>query len=228
MARYDGFSTEPLYLQIRKLLAERNTGGIWRPDAMLADGQDQRRKHLDILDKSPLRLRLRSQGQGTFVAARVSKEPAAWFGKTGKGMGAPIVGGAQLLAQMRGAATAVERERLQLNSGEMVLRTTRLSREQGRAFMYETAFLALGRFPGLEGADVGNYAILAIARRCGVRLNRARERITVVQASPEVASHLGVAPQSPLLKLDRVILAASGEPVEWRVSLCHLRDCSEV
>lgn len=134
----------------------------------------------------------------------------------------------QLLAQARGAATAVERERLQLNCGQMVLRTTRLRRERGRVFMYETAFLAIDRFPGLTGADVGNYTILAIARRCGVRLMQARERISVVQALSEVARRLDVAPQSALLKLDRVILAASGEPVEWRVSLCHLRDGSKV
>jgi GntR family transcriptional regulator len=228
MARHDRLSTEPLYLQIRKLLAEHSAGGIWRPDATPADEQDRRRKHLDILDKSPLRLRLRHQGRGTSVAGPGFKEPWARLGKTGKRTGETIVGGVQLLAQAKGAATAVERERLQLNCGQMVLRTTRLRRERGRAFMYETAFLALDRFPGLAGADVGNYAILAIARRCGVRLLQARERVSVVQALPEVARRLDVAPQSALLKLDRVILAASGEPVEWRVSLCHLRDGSKV
>jgi DNA-binding GntR family transcriptional regulator len=228
MARHDRLSTEPLYLKIRKLLAKRSACGIWRPDAMLADEQDRRRTPVEILDKSPLRLRLRRQGRGTSVAGRGFKEPWARLGKTEKGMEAPIVGGVLLLAQARGEATTVEWKQLQLSCGEMVLRTTRLRREQGRAFMYETAILALGRFPGLADADVGNYAIVEIARQSGVRLMRARERISVVQALPEVARRLGVVPRSALLKLDRVILAAGGEPVEWRVSLCPLRDGDKI
>ncbi len=223
MPRRDRLSTEPLYFQIRKLLAERSAGGIWRPDAVLASEQDLARKYSDLLDKAPLRRHWR----GRLVAGRASKEPAMRLGKAGNGMGAQIIGGVQLLGQTRGAATAIERERLQLISGEMVLRTTRLRRDRARVFMYETAFLALGRLPGLDGADVGSYEISALARRCGVRLAQARERIAVAQAAPEVASHLDVAPLSPLLKLDRVIFTTGGQPVEWRVGLCHLRDSGE-
>jgi GntR family transcriptional regulator len=88
--------------------------------------------------------------------------------------------------------------------------------------MYEEACLAASQLPGLDGADAGNYAVSALAQRHGLHLANATERVSLVEASPEVAVQLGVAPQTPLLRLDRVVFAMDGRPVEWWVGLCHL------
>lgn len=224
------FLTEPLYLQVRNLLAERIAAGFWAPGAMLPNEQELARelgvsagtvrKALDRLEKD--RLLLRRQGRGTFIADQASQELRVRFSNIRNTAGQRIVGELQLLSQTKGSASAIEQERLQLDPGEAVLRTTRLRRDRGRLFMYEEACLAASRLPGLEGADVGNYSISALAQRCGVHLANANERVTLAKASPEVAGQLGIAPQTPLLKLDRVVSAMSGLPVEWRVALCHL------
>ncbi len=130
-------------------------------------------------------------------------------------------GGVQLLSQTMGPATEVEQERLQLAAGGMVLRTTRVRRFGTRVLMYEICRLAVGRLPGLEVADAGNYDICELARRHGTLLGPAQEHATVVPVFAEAASRLCVAPQTPLLQLDRVIFVASGQPVEWRIGLCR-------
>jgi GntR family transcriptional regulator len=46
----------------------------------------------------------------------------------------------------------------------------------------------------------------------------AEQSITVGLASDEIAEHLGCKPRSPLLRIDRVYLSTTGEPVELAVS----------
>lgn len=69
--------------------------------------------------------------------------------------------------------------------------------------------------------DVGDYNIIALARRHGVDLGRACERATLVDAPPEVAGLLDVAPGASLLRLDRVVFTVGAVPLEWRVGLCR-------
>ena len=137
-------------------------------------------------------------------------------------MGADAKGSIQLLSQTRGEATTSERNRLQLPARERVARTTRLRLHESRAIMYEKACLAIARFSGLESEDVGNYDILGLANRHSVALGPTHERATVEEASAEEARRLGIAPQTPVLKLDRIIFARDGLPIEWRVGVCHL------
>ena len=42
-------------------------------------------------------------------------------------------------------------------------------------------------------------------------------------APPIPRVELAYAP-TPLLKLDRIVYAIDGRPIEWRVASCHLRD----
>jgi DNA-binding GntR family transcriptional regulator len=71
--------------------------------------------------------------------------------------------------------------------------------------------------------EIGACDILSLARRCGIRLAHARERLSVVAAGPEVAHHLGVDRHVPLVRLDRVVFAVTGEPLEWRVAMHRSR-----
>jgi GntR family transcriptional regulator len=129
----------------------------------------------------------------------------------------------ELLGQTSGAADAFEQTRLQLTPGEAVLRTRRLRYERGRPFSYEEACLAMSRFPGLaSGGSVGDYRIAALAQSCRVPLGRACEQVSSAEATSDIAKRLGVAPGHKLLRLDRVIFAAEGRPVEWQVALCRL------
>jgi GntR family transcriptional regulator len=226
------FSIEPLYLQVRNLLAQRIASGVWAPGSMLPNEMELARelgvspgtvrKALDSLESD--RLVLRRQGRGTSVVDQASGEVAVRFSNIRTGGGRRIVGDMELLTQTKAAATKDELQRLQLNAGEAVLRTTRLRRHMGRLFMHEEASLAVGRFPGLDGGDAGNYRISALAQRHGIHLAKASERVTLEEATPQTAKRLEVKTRTRLLKLDRVIYATGGHPVEWRVALCSLKD----
>ena len=126
--------------------------------------------------------------------------------------------------QTKGAANDLERERLQLSAGETVLRTRRLRRHRGHPVMLEEACLALARFPVMGNDGLADYRIVALAKKCGVHLARASERVSLVEATPEIAQLLGVEPGKPLLRLDRVVFSMAGQPVEWRVAVCNLKE----
>jgi DNA-binding GntR family transcriptional regulator len=78
--------------------------------------------------------------------------------------------------------------------------------------------LALERFSGLtaDGGDVPD--IIELAQRYSISLGRATERISIVPATNDVALHLGITTGTDVMKSDRIVETANGEPVEWRVA----------
>jgi GntR family transcriptional regulator len=97
MAPRSKLSTEPLYTQVRNLLAQRIARGVWSPGSMLPnEGELARelgvspgtvRKALDVLESD--RLVLRRQGRGTSVVDLATGEVAARFSnlRNGKASG---------------------------------------------------------------------------------------------------------------------------------------------
>src|SRR5262245_4373982 len=79
------------------------------------------------------------------------------------------------------------------------------------------------RFPGFS-APSARLWISALAQRHGIELAQAWEGVTLEAATSLVAERLQVAACTPLLRLERTIWAASGEPVEWRVALLSLKE----
>jgi len=224
MPQRDKLSTDPLYMQIRKLLAERAPGSIWRPDeAPAGDGPTVALP--DLVDAKILRPQ--HEPRIARATTRPSGEKSVLLTARHDGIRRRITGSVQLLTQSHGPATAPEQQRLQLCPEAAVLRTTRLRRDESRVVMYETAFLALDRFPDLEPGDFGNYDILSLAQSCGIHLMHAQERLASAPAPRGAADHLGVTPGSPLLRLDRVLVARGGKPIEWRIGLCHTRKSDE-
>jgi GntR family transcriptional regulator len=226
------FSIEPLYLQARNLLAQRIASGVWAPGTMLPNETELARelgvspgtvrKALDSLESD--RLVVRRQGRGTSVVDQASGEAAVRFSNIRDSEGRRVVGDMEVLKHARSQPTGIEQERLQLKTADPVLRVTRVRRDKGRLFMVEDVVLAVGRLPGLEDADAGNYRISALAQRHGIHLAKATERVTMEEATPQVAKLLDIKAGNRLLKLDRLISAAGGYPVEWRVALCRLVD----
>ena len=122
-----------------------------------------------------------------------------------------------LITQNTDMANAVERTKLALTvPHSCVLRLMRIRYDApGCPAALEVVVLPLDRFPGLT-ADVSD--ITELAQCYGLTLGRAAERISIVQATSAVAQHLGIAAGANVLKLDRVIETADGEPIEWRVA----------
>ena len=124
------------------------------------------------------------------------------------------------IAQRTGPATVEEWAKLDLNAPNAgVLRLTRVQLDDNsHPLGVEEVVVALERFPGLaaNGGDVPD--IIELAQRHGLSLGRATERLAIVRATKDVASHLQIALGADVLKLNRIVETADGDPVEWRVT----------
>ena len=125
-----------------------------------------------------------------------------------------------LITESTGTPTLEEWAKLELGApNSRVLRLTRVQLgDNGCPLGVEEVVLALERFPGLDanGGDMPD--LVELAQRHGLSLGRASERIAIVQASREVASHLKIAPGTDVLRLNRIVETADGDPIEWRVT----------
>ena len=101
-----------------------------------------------------------------------------------------------LITQSTGTPTIEEWAKLDLDApNSRVLRLTRVQLDDNsHPLGVEEVVLALERFPGLaaNGGDVPD--IVELAQRHGLSLGHATERLSIVRATKDVASHLQIAP----------------------------------
>jgi DNA-binding GntR family transcriptional regulator len=124
-----------------------------------------------------------------------------------------------LLRQTTAKATLEECTRLGLDPSQSVLRLVRLRRPDDRPPTHETATLALDRLPGLDPDREPPADIRELAATLNLSLGTARERLSATRTTPEIAAHLGIAINTPVLKIDRVIETADGVPLLWQILL---------
>jgi DNA-binding GntR family transcriptional regulator len=131
-----------------------------------------------------------------------------------------VVTHTQSLTQTADTASTIEWAKLALSSPKArVLRVTRIRYDGAdHPIALEEVVLALDRFPGLtaNGGDIPD--IIELGRRHGLSVGRASARVSIMAATKDVATHLGIATGTNVLKLDRVVETIDGEPVEWRVA----------
>ena len=226
------FTRQPLYGQVAEALVERIAQGYWQPGSMIPNEVDlareigvstgTMRKALNRLEQN--RLIVRRQGRGTFVEDHTTLANLQRFQLLRRTDGEVLTNIGQLLAQRCETASAEEARRLSVAPGRPVLRTTRVMHHQSQPYFYELAVMAVDRFPGFDLADTGDYVLAALGQKHGVLLGQATEKLTLSEAPEEVAAALELDTGTVLMKLDRTINSLGGEPLEWRVGFCPLRD----
>jgi GntR family transcriptional regulator len=180
------------------------------------------RKALDLLEGE--RLLTRRQGRGTFVNDQASEELAVRFSNVRGPGGERVSGEAKSTEVSEGVASEDECVRLRLRRQDRVLRIKRVRCFKDQPFMVERATLPAALFPELIEKEGASHRIVVLAQQYGIMLGKAAERVAIGVAPPEVAAALGVAPDTPVLVLDRVVQALDGRPVEWRIGHCNFAD----
>ena len=180
------------------------------------------RKALDLMEAE--RLLTRRQGRGTFVNDQTSDELAARFSNLHAPDGGRICGEVKSADIVEGTANELECERLRLRADDAVYRIHRIRNHKSQVYLVEDASLPAALFPSLAEKRSVADRIIVLAQEYGLLLGKAAERVSIGQASPTVAQTLGIASGSPVMVLDRVVLALDGRPIEWRVAYCHLAD----
>ena len=226
----NGLSIRPLYQQVRDALSERIAKGEWKPGTPIPNEGDlarecgvspgTMRKALDLMEGE--RLVTRRQGRGTFVNDQASSELASRFNNIRCANGQRIVGQVEAAEVSGGTANEQECARLRLEAHDRVFRVRYVRLHEGRPFMAAVASVPAALFPGLAHDGGVPDGIVVLAQKHGMLLGKAEERISVDTASPAVAEALRVAPDTPVMVLDRLTLTLDGRPVEWRIGRCHL------
>ena len=222
--------TRPLYLQVRDIMIERIGKAEWKPGTAIPNEVELARefglstgtirKALDHLEAE--RAVTRKQGRGTYVTDQSSDALVSRFWRIGGADGKPLAADANTIEFAEASASEEERRRLHLGPNDQVYRIHGVCLNRGLAFMVEDASLPSALFPGLlEKKDVA-HRIGAIAQRYGILLGRAEERISIGTVPATIATRLCVAPNTPVLRLDRLLLTLDGRPLEWRIAHCHL------
>ena len=133
----------------------------------------------------------------------------------------------RLVDVRRGKATAEVARALAVKTGEPVITLRRLLEYAGEAAVLDEIVVPGQLFKGLTRKKVESYRgsmYGLFEAQFGVRIVRAREKLSAVAAEPAKASLLGVAAGTPLLAVDRVTYTFGDQPVEWRRGLCSTRN----
>lgn len=121
-------------------------------------------------------------------------------------------------------ASDTEARMLNLRGGDPVFRLHRVRAHEGSSYMVEDSTIPQARFTGLaQDADL-SASIVVLAHRYGVLLARADEKVGLALADGVASAELKVAEGTPLLRLESVVYAIDGRPIEWRLASCHLRE----
>lgn len=228
-------SFKPLYLQIKGLLEKSLEASEWGPGAAIPSemelaarygvSQGTVRKAIGALAAD--NLVVRKQGKGTFVATHTEEQFSSFrFLRIRHDDGHDEYPGSRLLDLKRGKAGAEVARMLEIKPGDPLVILRRVLEWGGQPVVLDEITLPAALFRGLTRARYDAYhgsMYGLFESQFGVRMLKARERLSAIAADAASAVVLGVAAGSPLLAVDRVTLTYGDRPVEVRRGLCNTR-----
>jgi GntR family transcriptional regulator len=149
-------------------------------------------------------LLVRVRGKGTFVAARTARSRLhlASFTDEMRRMGlepSTVVLSAEL--EVPPARTAAA---LGLDERAETYHLRRLRLADGMQISIDEGWYPAALFPGLDKLDLTKSVYRALADQYGHTIDRAEQTVGAAEASPEMATLLGLAPRRPVLVADRI------------------------
>jgi GntR family transcriptional regulator len=227
----DPASATPAYVQVAQGLAARIESGALEGGTALPAERDLAgtlglsrvtvRQALALLAEQGLLTR--RHGSGTFVNVPALNAPAPALAARPLGLltgfsddvrsrgGRP---GARVLSFEEGRSTPQEAMTLALSPQERVYRLRRLRTADGEALAVEDSTLPASLTGPLCAADVTDASLYALLAARGLSPVRAVRHLRAVNADPQMAEWLNVAPGAALLATERVSWTADGRPVE--------------
>lgn len=221
----------PLYHQIYLVLRERIRSGEFPANAVLP-GEQELAKLFEVSRITVKRamnelaandLVTRHRGRGTVVSASASL---------------PVVNGSfdnlieslttlgletqvEVLEVQDVPATAAVATLLDVETGTVVQRASRLRKLQGEPFSYLIQYVPLDVAARISREDMGSVPMLMLLERAGAAAMEAEQWFTAVAADPAMGAALQVGPGAPLLRIERVMRDRTGRAVQ--VIYAHYR-----
>lgn len=92
-------------------------------------------------------------------------------------------------------------------------------RLDGAPFVHFTSWVPASVAQSFTRAELARRPALSLLENSGLIIDHVEQTIGAEPATRWVATHLQVEPGSPLLRVERVVFAQSGMPIEWSVAL---------
>ncbi len=220
----------PLYQQIKGLLLQSLDQGEWKPGEVIPSefelaarfnvSQGTVRKAIDELAAD--NLLIRRQGKGTFVATHNEAKVRFRFLRLAPDDGHASVTSSQLIDCRRVKAPADVARALDLSGADAVVNVRRLLSFDNEPTILDDIWLPGAVFKGLTTEALTRYRGPLYAffeSEYGVSMVRADEKIKAVAASATQAGFLKVAPETPLLQVERISFTYGDRPMELRRGL---------
>ena len=218
----------PLYRQIKDLLVQALDRGDWKPGEAIPSetelalrfqvSQGTVRKAVDELAAE--NLLLRRQGKGTFVSTHHEARVRFRFLRLAPNQGEVQPAESQILDCRRVRASAEVARALELKAGDPVIAIRRLLSFASVPTVVDDIFLPGVLFKGLSAELLNGYSgplYGFFETEFGVSMVRADEKVRAVSADVEISALLGIAKDTPILKVDRISFTYADRPVELRM-----------
>ena len=226
---------QPLYAQVKNLMAQRIGSGAWKPGELLPNefalaaeynvSQGTVRKALMALEAE--RLIVRHQGRGTYVARHTRQETLFHFFRMVDPNGVRLTPASVVLWQKMVRATRSHAAALNTTLGAPLHAIQRVRSFGGKPRILERVYVPAELMPGLFveiGREMADELYVIYQERFGITIGRASERLAATAAQREDARHLTLTPGTPLLEITRVARDVNGNPIELRISRCDTSD----
>ena len=97
--------------------------------------------------------------------------------------------------------------------GELVVKLSRVLYLDGEPLAYRLDRISKLLVPAVDDWALGDDTLPTfLTRHCGLEFGTVEERVRPVLAEPDVAQHLGVEPDSPMLQVHSLLFVSSGVP----------------
>lgn len=223
---------QPLYRQVKSHLVHRVLAGEWLPgeslpaEVRLAEeyGLSQGTVRKAIEEMAAEGLVSRQPGRGTFVTSHSGGRRPFRFHRLRTDDGRKIAGdNVEFITCRESIADRRAAVGLGLSPGAPITETVRRRHFDGRPVLLERVCLPSGRFPGIRAAleaERPASIYLLLERRYNVLVTQVDERVRARMPDPQEIRFLELAPNMPVLEVERVAFSLGGDPVEWRTMTC--------
>ena len=120
----------------------------------------------------------------------------------------------QLLDCSTSPASPAIAETLKLPKGSRVQRIVRLRKLEDAPFSYLVTYIPDDIAEGYDESELASETLIALLEKAGHRPCGAEQTISATAAEPAVATMLGVAPGSPLMRIHRIMTDKTGRPIQ--------------
>ncbi|BBF69808.1 GntR family transcriptional regulator [Sphingomonas bisphenolicum] len=219
----------PRYQQIRDDIAARIAKGEWRAgDAIATEAELSSsygvaigtvRRAVDELANDGLIER--AHGRGMFVRRADFSTSLFRFFRLGTGDSRPVIPESRILSRSLETPSVETRAKLGLGRKDNAVRMIRLRMDEGRVLLREEIWLSARLFGPILDMEVEQLMPLlypAYEQHFGRIVARARERLRVETASPDIALDLGAATGAMVVRMERLAIDHADMPLEWRIS----------